>query len=57
MRLNAPKMITWVISLVLGALGFIALLGVNIPFVSMYACWIILVGLVLLLLGNMLKGL
>lgn len=57
MKLNAPKMITWVISLVLGALGFIALLGVNIPFVSTYACWIILVGLVLLLLGNMLKGL
>ena len=57
MKLNAPKMITWVISLVLGALGFIALLGVNIPFVAMYACWIILVGLVLLLLGNMLKGL
>lgn len=57
MKLNAPKMITWVISLVLGALGFIALLGVNIPFVSMYACWVILAGLVLLLLGNMLKGL
>jgi hypothetical protein len=57
MKLNAPKKITWIISLVLGALGFIALLGVNIPFVSTYACWIILIGLVLLLLGNMVKGL
>lgn len=57
MKLNAPKKITWIISLILGALGFIALLGVNIPFVSMYACWIILIGLVLLLLGNVVKGL
>ncbi|HPD55711.1 MAG TPA: hypothetical protein P5294_00210 [Smithellaceae bacterium] len=57
MKLNAPKKITWIISLILGALGFIALLGVTIPFVSTYACWIILIGLVLLLLGNVVKGL
>jgi hypothetical protein len=56
MKLNAPKFITWVISLILGALGLIGKF-VAIPFISVYACWIILIALILLLLGCVIKGL
>ena len=56
MRLSAPKKITWVISLILGIVGLLSMFVV-IPYISMYAFWVVFIGLVLLILGNALKGL
>ena len=56
MKLNAPKKITWLISLIVGVLGVVAYL-VTIPVLSVYAFWIVVVGFVLLILGTFLKGL
>jgi len=56
MRLNAPKFATWVVALVLGIVGLVSVF-VAIPFISVHAFWVVLVGLALLLLGNALKGL
>jgi hypothetical protein len=56
MKLTPPKMLTFWIAVVLGALAFIGAL-VTIPFVSTYAFWILFVGFVLLVLGLIVKGL
>ncbi len=56
MKLNAPKKITWLISLIVGVLGIVAFF-VAIPVVSVHAFWFVVVGFVLLLLGTFLKGL
>lgn len=54
MKLNKPKVITWLIAVILGVLAIIALL---IPTFSSYAVWLALAGLALLALGNAVKGL
>lgn len=56
MKLNAPKVITWWIALILGALGLLGTL-ISIPFLSTIAFWLVLVGLVLLLVANAVTGL
>ena len=55
-HVNAPKRITFWISLVLGLLGIIGTV-VTIPFVSAYAVWILAAGWLLLTLGCFVKGL
>jgi hypothetical protein len=59
MRLNAPKMITWVIALIVGAVGALIHLFmptlITVPFGLGF--WLLLVGFVLLLLATALKGL
>ena len=55
MRLTPPtKKVFW-ISTVLSALGLVSKF-VGIPFVSNYAFWFVVVGNVLLWLGNTMKG-
>jgi hypothetical protein len=54
MRLTPPKKIVWWISLILGAVGLIAMF---VPGIGAYAFWFVLAGLILLLLGNAIKGL
>lgn len=56
MKLNAPKQITWIISLILGVLGLLGNL-VSIPVISGISFWLVLVGLVLLLLATYFKDL
>jgi hypothetical protein len=56
MKLNAPKVITWWISVIIGVLGIVAFF-VTIPVLSAYAFWVVVVGFVLLVLGTFLKGL
>ena len=51
-----PKVITWWIAFILGALGIIASL-VNIAFLSTIAIWLLAIGWVLLVLGPLIKGL
>jgi len=55
MRLNAPKKIVFWISVILAALGIIGSL-VSLPFISGFAFWLVVIGYVLLFLGNVLKG-
>lgn len=56
MKLSEPKVITFWIAVILGALGIIANL-VTIPVLSGIAFWLVVAGLVVLVLGNLLKGL
>ncbi len=56
MKLNAPKQITWLISVALVVLGVIAEF-VEIGVVSDYKFWIVTAGAVLLALATYLKGL
>ncbi len=56
--MNAPKVVTWIISVILGALGVVVKLGlVAIPFVSGNAFWFVVAGLALLALGSAIPGL
>jgi hypothetical protein len=56
MKLTPPKMLTFWIAVILGALGFLGKL-VTIPLVSAYDFWFVFVGFVLLVLGLLVKGL
>lgn len=55
MRLNAPKKIVWMISLILAIISLIAFF-VAIPFVSGITYWVMGVAWLLLFLGSFLKG-
>jgi len=53
MKVNAPKSITLIIAVILAVLGLISF------FVPAFACasfWLLLAGFVVLLAGNLLKG-
>ena len=56
MNLNAPKKITWWIAVVLGVIGIIGSF-VAIPFISVYAFWLVAIAFVLLALATALPGL
>lgn len=56
MKLNQPKVVTWWIAVVLGALGLLGTL-VSIPVVSGLAFWFAFAGFALLALGTYFKGL
>jgi hypothetical protein len=55
MKLSAPKSWVFWVSVILAALALLGTL-VSIPVVSAYAFWVLLIGFVLLALGNALKG-
>jgi len=63
MRLNMPKVITWWIAVILGALGVVSflvnnlILRGNIPILSGIAFWLVVVAWLLLVLGTYFKGL
>ncbi|MBC7185680.1 MAG: hypothetical protein H5U38_01455 [Calditrichaeota bacterium] len=52
MKLSAPKITTWWVTVILGVLGILAYL-VTIPVLSGIAFWLVVVGLVLLVLGTL----
>jgi hypothetical protein len=54
MKLSEPKVITFSIAVLLGLIGLVAYF---IPAMTIYAFWLVLVGLIVLALGNFLKGL
>lgn len=56
MKLTEPKAVTFWVSVLLAVLGLLGAL-VEIPVISAYAFWLVLVGFVLLALANLLKGL
>ena len=56
MKLNAPKQITWIIALILGALGILGTL-VEIPIATEYSFWFLAIGWLLLIIATITKGL
>lgn len=56
MRLSPPKQVTFWVAVVIGLVGLVAGL-VPIPVVSPFAFWLVVVGFVILALGNLLEGL
>jgi threonine/homoserine/homoserine lactone efflux protein len=56
MKLSAPKVVTFWIAVALAVLGLLASQGVLSQLAS-YAFWLVLVGFVVLALGNLLKNL
>ena len=56
MRLNAPKRITWLISVALVVVGVLAKV-IDLSVVTEYNFWIVTAGAVLLALATYLKGL
>ena len=57
MDLSAPTQPVFLIALVVGVLAIISLLGVTIPVIAPYALWLLIAAFVLLVLGNVLRGL
>jgi hypothetical protein len=55
MHTNAPKFIIWLVAVIIGALGILAKF-VAIPFLTVYAFWIVVVAFVLLALATILRG-
>jgi hypothetical protein len=56
MKLNAPKIVTWWISVVLGILAILAAFNV-VPVIAPFGIWFAVVGLALLALATVVKGL
>jgi len=56
MRLNAPKVVTWWVALVLAVLGVLATF-VTIPVLSGFAFWLVVIAAALLLLATAMEGL
>ncbi|MDZ7261130.1 MAG: hypothetical protein ONB05_03310 [candidate division KSB1 bacterium] len=56
MKTNAPKMITFLIALIVAIIGVVAKL-VAIPFLSAHTFLIMLIAFVILALANLIKGL
>ena len=54
MKLTEPKVVTFIVAIVIAFIGLLAYFGV---FLGGYEFWIMLVAFVLLALANMLKGL
>jgi hypothetical protein len=57
MKLSAPKQITWIIALILGVVGILATL-VALPVITAeIGFWLVVVGLALLLVATITRGL
>lgn len=56
MKLNAPKVITWIIAVILGLLGLLGHLGL-IDALATYDFWLAFIGFALLALGSYFSGL
>lgn len=55
MKLSAPKVITFWIAVALAVLGLIGALF-TVTFLTEYAFWFVLVGFIVLAVGNLTKG-
>lgn len=55
MKLSAPKQVTFWIAVILAILGLLGQL-VTIPVISGLAFWLVIVGFVILAIGNLIEG-
>ncbi len=56
MKLSRPKNITFYIAVILAVLGLLGFLGIVKPLAA-YDFWLVVIGFIILMLGNMVKGL
>lgn len=56
MQLSPPKRTTWVVATVLGVLGIVAEAIVDLPLITPYAFWVVVLAFLLLFLGTLLPG-
>ncbi len=56
MNISAPKQVTFWVAVIIAALGLIANL-VTVPVLSGFAFWLVVLGFIILALGNLLEGL
>jgi hypothetical protein len=57
MKFKSPMKITWIIAVILGVLGTLPVLGVDIPLVGEYQTLLLIAAWVLLALATVIKGL
>jgi hypothetical protein len=57
MKLSPPKVITWWIAVIVGAIGILAALIKTIPLLSPNAFWLVVIAFVLLALATAVEGL
>ena len=57
MEFKSPMKITWIIAVILGVLGTLPLLGVDVPVVGEYQVLMLVAAWVLLALATVVKGL
>ena len=56
MKLNAPKKITWMISLILAIIAILVHYIIVVGFLTPYSFLILLIAFIILFLGTFLKG-
>jgi hypothetical protein len=56
MKLNAPKVVTWWVAVVLGVLGVLGLFT-KLPIVGGFSNWLLVAGFALLAIATAVKGL
>jgi hypothetical protein len=56
MNISAPRQVTFWIAVIVAAIGLISYL-VTIPVLSGLAFWLVVLGFLILMLGNLLEGL
>jgi len=57
MQLSAPTTVVFLIALILAIVSLLPVIGIALGGIGAYSYWILFVGFVVLLLGNLLKGL
>ncbi|MDP2966371.1 MAG: hypothetical protein Q8N39_10115 [Pelolinea sp.] len=57
MKFKSPMKITWIIAVILGVLGTLPVLGVELPVVGEYQTILLIAAWVLLALATVIKGL
>jgi len=58
MKMNPPRLVTWLISLIIGVVGILVHLNViKVSFLVGYDFWLVVVGFGLLIIATLFKGL
>ena len=57
MKWKAPMKVTWIIAVIMGVLGTLPELGVDVPFVGQYQTILLIAAWVLLAVATVVKGL
>jgi len=56
MQLSPPKRTTWALATLLGVLAIIAHAIVDVPYVTPYAFWVLVLAFILFFVGTLLPG-
>lgn len=56
MQLSPPKRTTWALATLLGVLAIIAYAIVDVPYITPYAFWVLVLAFILFFVGTLLPG-